>query len=310
MRDYSKVGPQFWNGRTGKALKAKGSEAVIVGMYLMTCQHANMLGLYYLNKAYIAVDTGLGLEGASKGLQWACEVGFCSYDEASEVVWVTEMALYQIGEQLELKDNRCKGVQREYDSVPENPFLSAFYERYAKVFHMTNRRVPEVESTSPLQAPSKPLPSQEQEQEQEQEKNNTSAKTAAAAPLTSECREDGSTERRQKRRGTPEDETCARWLFGRILASNPEHKPPNFSTWADEVRLMRERDGRTHRAICELFDWAQGDSFWRANVLSPAKLREKWDQLTIKRGTPQKGQKHDNFATQDYRAGVAPDGSF
>lgn len=28
------------------------------------------------------------------------------------------------------------------------------------------------------------------------------------------------------------------------------------------------------------------------------------------RGSPQKGQKHDNFASQDYRAGVRPDGSF
>ena len=73
---------------------------------------------------------------------------------------------------------------------------------------------------------------------------------------------------------------------------------------------MRERDRRTHREICELFSWAQDDEFWKANVLSPSKLREKWDQLTIKRGTPQKGTKHGNFAAQDYRAGVSADGKF
>lgn len=175
MREYSKVGPQFWNGKTGKALKAKGSEAVIVGLYLMTCQHANMLGLYYLNKVYIAADTGLTLEGASKGLQSACEVGFCSYDEESEVVWVTEMALYQIADQLEAKDNRCKGIQREYDSLPENPFLTPFYERYAPAFHMTSCRGCGEESARGSKAPSKPLRSQEQEQEQKKEPNGSVA---------------------------------------------------------------------------------------------------------------------------------------
>lgn len=114
----------------------------------------------------------------------------------------------------------------------------------------------------------------------------------------------------KKPKHAPEDEACAQWLFDRIRKSNPDHKPPNIGSWAGDVRLMRERDDRTHREICELFGWAQDDEFWRSNILSPAKLREKWDQLKMRRGTPQKGQKHDNFATQDYRAGIGADGSF
>ncbi|MRW88846.1 DUF1376 domain-containing protein [Duganella sp. FT80W] len=109
---------------------------------------------------------------------------------------------------------------------------------------------------------------------------------------------------------TPEDEACAQWLFDRIKKTNPNHKLPKLATWANDVRLMRESDKRTHREICELFGWAQDDSFWRANILSPSKLRSKWDQLNIKRGTPQKGQQHGNFGAQDYRKGVGADGSF
>jgi hypothetical protein len=168
-RDYGKVAPGFWTGKTGKALKAKGPEAVIVALYLVTCQHANMLGLYYLSKTYIAVDTPLGFEGACKGLLGACEAGFCRYDEDSEVVWVVEMAEYQIADQLDAKDNRCKGVQREYDALPENPFLTPFYERYSSAFHMTGMRGQPVKKERALKAPRKPLRSQEQEQEQEQE---------------------------------------------------------------------------------------------------------------------------------------------
>ena len=171
MRDYSKVGPQFWIGKTGKALRKHGFEAQMVGLYLLTSPHANMLGLYYVPKTFIAHETGLGMEGASKGLQGCIEAGFCHYDEDSEMVWVIEMARFQIADQLKDKDLRIKGVQSEYDSLPENPFLAAFYDMYASAFCMSSKR----DEPSPLEAPSKPLPSQEQEQEQEQKQEQEQA---------------------------------------------------------------------------------------------------------------------------------------
>jgi hypothetical protein len=133
-----------------------------------------------------------------------------------------------------------------------------------------------------------------------------SAKDADAqngSPLTD-------SERREKRRPSADDETCARYCFGLVKRLNDSAKPPNFVTWGNDVRLMVEKDKRTHREICELFLWANGDTFWQSNILSPAKLREKWDQLTMKRGTPQKGAAHGNFGKQDYSKGVGPDGQF
>lgn len=166
MRDYSKVSPQFWIGSTGKKLRSKGIEAQLVAMYLMTCTHANMIGLYYLPMIYIAHECGLTVEGASKGLNGAIEAGFCSYDTPSEVVWVHEMALYQIGEQLKDNDLRVKGVQNEYNAQPESPYLKPFYDKYKDKFLMTSCRV--------IKAPSKPLASQEQEHEQEQNQEQES----------------------------------------------------------------------------------------------------------------------------------------
>lgn len=165
MRDYSKVGPQFWIGKTGKALRKHGLEAQLVGLYLMTSPHANMLGLYYVPKTFIAHETGLGMEGALKGLHGCIDAGFCLYDDDSEMVWVVEMARFQIADQLKDKDLRIKGVQNEYDSLTENPYLAAFFDMYADAFCMTSKRG----DFARLEAPSKPLVSQEQEQEQEQE---------------------------------------------------------------------------------------------------------------------------------------------
>lgn len=172
MRDYAKLVPTFWTGKTGKALKARGSEAVIVAMYLMSSPHSNMLGLYYQPVLYMAHETGLGIEGASKGLQGAIDAGFCSFDEESEMVWVFEMASFQIASELMPKDKRCIGIQKELEALPENPFSASFFEKYRSAFHLVKARTSSGvigKNEAPQQAPSKPLRSQEQEQEQEQE---------------------------------------------------------------------------------------------------------------------------------------------
>ncbi|MGS4866552.1 hypothetical protein [Acinetobacter baumannii] len=174
MRDYGKVSPHFWTGSTGKKLR-ECPDSIVVAMYLMTCPHANMLGLYYMPLLYVAHETGLGLEGAKKGLKWACKAGFCSYDEVSEMVWVHEMARFQVAESLKATDNRCKGIQKDYDSLPTNPFLASFYDKYAAAFCMTNKREGKATLTHSNQAPSKTLASQEQEQEQEQDNSLSQA---------------------------------------------------------------------------------------------------------------------------------------
>jgi hypothetical protein len=152
MRDYAKVSPQFWTGKTGKALKAAGHEAVIVGMYLMTSPHANMIGLYHCPLVYIAHDTGLGFEGASKGLASAIEAGFCTFEADSDYVFVHEFAAYQIGDELEAKDNRVKGVANELAKIPKGQCWQGFVKRYGSAFHLPDTP----KKASPSKAPPKP----------------------------------------------------------------------------------------------------------------------------------------------------------
>ncbi|HCN5846538.1 TPA: hypothetical protein N6Z68_004446, partial [Escherichia coli] len=92
--------------------------------------------------------------------------------------------------------------------------------------------------------------------------------------------------------GNQEDLACAQWIWGRIVSlyeqaasddgeiSRP--KEPNWTAWANDVRTMRMLDGRTHRQICEMFGRVQRDPFWVKNIMSPSKLREKWDELVIR----------------------------
>lgn len=92
--------------------------------------------------------------------------------------------------------------------------------------------------------------------------------------------------------GTQDDLTCAEFIWSKIIGmyefaaeSDGEvvrPKEPNWTAWANEVRLMVSQDSRTHKQICSLFKRANQDSFWCKNILSPSKLREKWDELSIK----------------------------
>ncbi|EJK4582490.1 hypothetical protein NLD33_004540, partial [Escherichia coli] len=94
--------------------------------------------------------------------------------------------------------------------------------------------------------------------------------------------------------GSQEDLACAQWIWGRIVSLYEQAasddgeimrpKEPNWTVWANDVRTMRMLDGRTHRQICEMFGRVQRDPFWVKNVMSPSKLREKWDELVIRLG--------------------------
>ncbi|WP_410743128.1 replication protein [Citrobacter freundii] len=83
--------------------------------------------------------------------------------------------------------------------------------------------------------------------------------------------------------GNSEDLRCAEWLFDVVQSISSSARKPNYAAWANDIRLMRERDQRTHKEIATLFKWACEDKFWKGNVLCPSTLREKWTQLDIKR---------------------------
>lgn len=74
----------------------------------------------------------------------------------------------------------------------------------------------------------------------------------------------------------------SKYMFEKIKKLNPNNKEPNFKTWADDFRKMIEIDKRNPKDIPKLINWVYLDDFWKCNILSPKKLREKYDQLMIK----------------------------
>ncbi|WP_025154242.1 replication protein [Morganella morganii] len=90
--------------------------------------------------------------------------------------------------------------------------------------------------------------------------------------------------------GTADDLKAAQWIYGKVQIICPTAQEPTWHSWANDIRLMRQVDGRTHEEICRLFQWANKDPFWCSNVLCPAKLREKWPTLVIQSQQPGRAQ--------------------
>lgn len=91
------------------------------------------------------------------------------------------------------------------------------------------------------------------------------------------------TSSRRAYKSTLQDIELARYIWDKVQVVAPQQEAPNLEAWANDIRLMRERDKRTHEQIRALFNWANADDFWAANILCPAKLRKQWGQLDAKR---------------------------
>ncbi|HHR6052080.1 TPA: replication protein [Providencia alcalifaciens] len=91
--------------------------------------------------------------------------------------------------------------------------------------------------------------------------------------------------------GNADDLKAAQWIYSQVLIISPTSKEPNWSSWANDIRLMRQLDGYSHKDICRLFQWANRDSFWCSVVLSPAKLRKKWATLVIQSQQPNRNKR-------------------
>jgi hypothetical protein len=86
----------------------------------------------------------------------------------------------------------------------------------------------------------------------------------------------------RRRRGAEDQEglSLATYLRAAIERNTPDARlPRSLGDWAETFRLMRDRDHRTPEDIRRVIDWATADSFWRANMFSAAKLRDKFDTL-------------------------------
>jgi hypothetical protein len=81
------------------------------------------------------------------------------------------------------------------------------------------------------------------------------------------------------------DSLCMR-LAALMLRNDPKAKIPDtvgkWKRWQDAARLLIDADERHYEEIVAVLEFSQADEFWKGNILSMPKLREKYPQLRAK----------------------------
>jgi hypothetical protein len=153
VRTYSIFTPQRWIGTTGKRLR-RGildrkpgdpereayKDAQIVADVLLNNPNANHYGLYYITLLTIADLTGLLADEIARALVILEREEFSFYDDATEFVWVKEMARVQMFLPLKPGDRQVKSTNTWYRQVPRNPFLGPFFDRYNEDLRLETKR--------------------------------------------------------------------------------------------------------------------------------------------------------------------------
>jgi hypothetical protein len=92
---------------------------------------------------------------------------------------------------------------------------------------------------------------------------------------------------KEKTSKSPSQEACrlAALLKSEILRNKADYRvtPEQERKWSTTAQRMLDIDKREPEGIADLIRWVQRDEFWLANVLSMNTLRERFDQLALKR---------------------------
>lgn len=71
-------------------------------------------------------------------------------------------------------------------------------------------------------------------------------------------------------------------LMALMRENDPKAKlPENPAKWQEEADRLFRIDGRSLEEAQTVLDWCQHDNFWRGNILSMPKFREKYPQLKL-----------------------------
>src|SRR5690606_9944602 len=71
-------------------------------------------------------------------------------------------------------------------------------------------------------------------------------------------------------------------LLDAEIEGNGNKIPSRTKRGRNEMRLLIDRDAYSLEQIRYVIHWCQSDPFWKANILSAKKLREKFPQLVAK----------------------------
>lgn len=110
---FTKVDERVWSDTAYTNLSDDGK---LLFLYVLSCSHRNMIGLYPLPIPYGAFDLGWEIERFSKGLDELSKQGFIKYNKTNHIVFIKNFLKYNPLE----NPNQVKGAIKALDTIPTN----------------------------------------------------------------------------------------------------------------------------------------------------------------------------------------------
>ncbi|MFY0166596.1 hypothetical protein P3K79_24410 [Bacillus anthracis] len=262
MAKYRHVQTSFWSD--ARVSEEMTPEDKYFYLYLMTNEHTNQIGVYQITRKQMAFELGYSIESAKALMdRFINHHELIVYNEETREICILNWGKYNLnkgGKPIE----DC--IKKELKSIKDVSLVKLVLERTENIALVQKISVyagldDTFHDTSTIRG------QKEKEKEKEKEKKTPRHKFETC------------------------DTNGAKYLFEKIKGNNHKQKEPNFDSWANDFRLIREKDNRELQEIKDVIDWCQADPFWQGNILSPKKLREKFDQLTIQMNS-KKGAKN------------------
>lgn len=121
MARYYPVSPQFW---TDPKVRQWDDSARTLALYLLTCPHRNLEGLYRLPLSYVTADLDWPMQKLREALRQLEEDDFLLRDKTTDVVLIRRALKYQAPKSAK----QIKGAITALAEVPMSTVHSAFLE--------------------------------------------------------------------------------------------------------------------------------------------------------------------------------------
>lgn len=171
MRDYGKVTCEFWSIADRDNMSDDGK---LLALYLQTCVHSTIAGVFRLPDGYAAEDLRWEPERVREGFRELLSKGFANRCETTKWVWVAKHLEWNRPE----NPNQLKAVLKVVATVPEQCTWKPDFMRVcgpALGLHGDADR-------NPCGTLAEPLANQEQEQVQEQEQKHSARRAVGGDP--------------------------------------------------------------------------------------------------------------------------------
>lgn len=112
MRDYGKVHTSFW---TSSNIRQLSEDARTLAMYLLTCPHGTIAGVFRLPDGYACEDLQWGSERVREGFHELSISGFATRCDVTKWVWIAKHFEWNPPE----NPNQRKAIAKVASQVPE-----------------------------------------------------------------------------------------------------------------------------------------------------------------------------------------------